>query len=375
MSLPTIALTLIMKNEEEVVGRCIEAALPFVDSVVVVDTGSTDRSVEVARAAIGELPGIVAEIPWKGFAESRNDALGVAGEFADYSLMIDADSMLQAGSGLTRETLAKQLILPAHRLHIMQGNTRYSRPQLTHKNSGAKFRGAVHEFVTFPVGSPEPTLIQGFQILNNGIGTSSRNRNPRKYFDDAIAIRKAMESESGELLPRYTFYLAQSYLNAGMLTLALETYERRSAMGGWAEELYIAALAKARIKAQLKHPESEVVAAFLAAYEALPTRAESLCDLARFARVHNKWNLAYMAATWGSSIPEPLDALFSEVSVYRWGLRYELSISSWYVGNFDQGLSLCEDLLASDLLGDGERKATEGNLDLYRKKLGVTASI
>ena len=40
MELPTVALTIIMKNEENLIESCIESAMPFVDAVVVVDTGS-----------------------------------------------------------------------------------------------------------------------------------------------------------------------------------------------------------------------------------------------------------------------------------------------------------------------------------------------
>jgi glycosyltransferase involved in cell wall biosynthesis len=371
MELPTVALTIIMKNEENLIESCIESAMPFVDAVVVVDTGSTDKSVERVKKTIADFPGTVVELPWKGFAESRNDALNAAYSYSDYALMIDADSKLMASSGLTKLSLCEQLVEPAHRMHLMHGNTRYSRPQITHRDSGAKYRGVLHEFVTFPSNNNELSLINGFVIQNNELGMSYRNRSSRKYFDDAIILRKALEGDVEDLASRYTFYLAQSYLHAGMPTLALENYEKRLQMGGWPEELYISALSKAQIMETLNHPSEAIIAAYLSANEYSPNRAESLCFLARYARVNRIWNLAYRCALWGLEIPEPQDSLFTNVSVYQWRLRYELSISSWYLGKFEQGFQLCEELLKSDYLNDGERKATLGNLDLYRKKINV----
>ena len=371
MDSPTVALTLIMKNEAELIESCIESAMPFVDAVVILDTGSTDDSVARARKKIGEFPGTVVEQSWRGFAQSRNEALEVAHTYSDYALMIDADSKLVASSGYSKSSLCKQLVEPAHRLHIIHGSTKYSRPQITHRDSGARYRGVLHEFVAFPSANPQIPIIDGFVIQNNEIGKSHRNQNSRKYFDDAITLRKALEGDVEDLAPRYTFYLAQSYLHAGMPTLALENYEKRLQMGGWPEELYISALSKAQIMETLNFPSEEIIAAYLHANEYSAHRAESLCFLARYARGNRLWNLAYRCATWGLEIPEPRDSLFTNVSVYQWRLRYELSISSWYLGKFEQGLQLCEELLKSDYLNNGDRKATQGNLDLYRKKLNV----
>ena len=45
----SISLCLIAKNEEEVIGRCIESVIDIIDEIIVVDTGSTDKTIEVAE--------------------------------------------------------------------------------------------------------------------------------------------------------------------------------------------------------------------------------------------------------------------------------------------------------------------------------------
>ena len=79
-----IACCLIVQDEEERLPGCLRA-VAFCDEVVVVDGGSRDRTVEIARAAGAR----VVENPWPGFAAQRNVALDATS--AEWVLEIDAD--------------------------------------------------------------------------------------------------------------------------------------------------------------------------------------------------------------------------------------------------------------------------------------------
>ena len=81
----SIAATLIVRNEARCLARCLTSVAPFVDRMVVIDTGSTDDTVAIARAAGAE----VHHLPWPDdFAEARNHLLACAD--ADWNLMLDA---------------------------------------------------------------------------------------------------------------------------------------------------------------------------------------------------------------------------------------------------------------------------------------------
>jgi len=98
---PRIAATLIVRNEERCLARCLESVAPFVDRMVVLDTGSTDRTVAIAQAAGAE----VHHLPWPDdFAEARNHVLACAD--ADWNLMLDADEWISAGGEQLRRWCA-----------------------------------------------------------------------------------------------------------------------------------------------------------------------------------------------------------------------------------------------------------------------------
>ncbi|MCH8018826.1 glycosyltransferase family 2 protein, partial [candidate division KSB1 bacterium] len=86
---PSLSLCMIVKNEEEYLQECLESIEDVVDEIIVVDTGSTDRTVEIARQFDAE----VHHIPWNDdFAAARNESIKHAS--GDWILQLDADERL-----------------------------------------------------------------------------------------------------------------------------------------------------------------------------------------------------------------------------------------------------------------------------------------
>jgi glycosyltransferase involved in cell wall biosynthesis/predicted O-methyltransferase YrrM len=86
---PRVSLTMIVKNEERNLADCLASVRDLVDEAIVVDTGSTDRTKEIARS----FGAIVGDFPWiDDFAAARNAALDLA--TGDYAFWMDADDRL-----------------------------------------------------------------------------------------------------------------------------------------------------------------------------------------------------------------------------------------------------------------------------------------
>ena len=87
----TLSLCMIVRDEEEMLGRCLAAVAPAVDEIVVVDTGSSDRTIEIARSFGAR----VLEREWTGsFADARNASFDAA--TGDWLLYLDADEVVVA---------------------------------------------------------------------------------------------------------------------------------------------------------------------------------------------------------------------------------------------------------------------------------------
>lgn len=99
--MPKLSAVLIVKNEEEHLGACLEAARPVVDEIVVADTGSTDGTVALAEAVVDR----VLHIDWcDDFALARNTVIEAA--TGDWCLTLDADEVIQAPERAREHLLA-----------------------------------------------------------------------------------------------------------------------------------------------------------------------------------------------------------------------------------------------------------------------------
>src|SRR5579883_1951392 len=89
----TLSAAIIVKNEERHLPECLSSLAGLVDEIVIVDTGSTDRTREIAASAGAR----IFDFPWMGdFSAARNHALNqVRG---DWTLYIDADERVRPES-------------------------------------------------------------------------------------------------------------------------------------------------------------------------------------------------------------------------------------------------------------------------------------
>lgn len=358
---------MIVKDESRVIRRCLASVRPFITHWVIVDTGSTDGTQAIIREALSDLPGELHERPWKDFGHNRTEALELARGKADYSLIIDADEVLLPAEGFRLPTLTADEYMTLH--EVSESGTSFFLTQLVRSALPWRFVGVLHEVIRCD--APHRTeKLQG--IVCKGFFDSARNVDPRaKYENDARVLEKALKDEPDNA--RYAFYLAQSYRDAGMLDEAISAYERRAAMGGWAEEVWYSLWQVAQLRARKSGEFARALDGFLRAYQNRPTRAEPLCELARHYRLRGEHALAHLFASRAAEIPKPADILFLDHTVYDWRALDELSIASYYAGDYVTSVALADRLLGGGALPEAERARVEANRELGRQKLGSDA--
>ncbi|MEW6746802.1 MAG: glycosyltransferase [Planctomycetota bacterium] len=144
----SISLCLIVRNEAARLPRCIESARPAVDEIVVVDTGSTDGTQQVAA----RLGARVSEFPWvDDFSAARNASLERSR--MAWALVLDADETLQEGGAERIRQAVRDDEASGYFLHFVSplegGETsRFLIVRLFRRAPGVFFENVIHEQVT-----------------------------------------------------------------------------------------------------------------------------------------------------------------------------------------------------------------------------------
>jgi len=164
-SLPKLSLCLIVKNEERFLAQCLKSMRGLAAQIIVVDTGSTDRTVEIAK----EFGAQIYSLPWADdFAAARNAALEHA--TGDWVLMLDADEELPPAQHVRLLADLKKSGVLAHRLPLVNAGQLDGRsfvPRLFRNAPGVYYFGRIHEQVF-------PTLVAHCKAwgLKTALGTA-----------------------------------------------------------------------------------------------------------------------------------------------------------------------------------------------------------
>jgi len=231
-----LTLCLIARDEEAELPACLESVRGAVDEIVLVDTGSTDRTREVARAA----GALVLERPWDDdFAAPRN--LAARHATGDFILVLDADERLAPGAGKALRQLLRRpaFDLGMVRLHnartrdaapaqVLSGAARTGDPVLlprvVRRTEDLEWRGAIHENVAdWLLRGQRRRVLLPVDLLHYGYLPDVLQAR-RKRERNQTLLRRRIELEPDDMTP--SGYLALELIEDGRFDEAREVLDR-----------------------------------------------------------------------------------------------------------------------------------------------------
>jgi glycosyltransferase involved in cell wall biosynthesis len=371
-NMKTIALCMIVKNETVVLTRCLDSVRPFVDYVLIEDTGSTDGTQQLVAEWLkrANMPGTVIEEPWRDFAYNRSHILAELRKVRgiDYALIIDADDQLVFDQAANPAAIKASMRDDLYDVQIRHGGSRFYRPQLCSNRLRFRYKAVVHEYLEGPPGAISRSTAAGFYIETGRGG--ARSQNPKKYQEDAATLANALKTETDPfLISRYTFYLAQSYRDCGENEKALKYYLVRAEQGFWAEEIFESLFSAGGLMEKLGRPDTDIIGTYLKAYTYSPSRVESLRALVNYCHRTGKAHLGYLIGKSAITKSMPPTGLFVQRSVYDYAMLDDFAVAAYWAGEFQDCLDSCERLLASGALPPEQRARVETNARLARANL------
>jgi glycosyltransferase involved in cell wall biosynthesis len=159
----TITVSMIGKDEEDNLSRCIKSVKGIAQNIVYADTGSTDTSVSIAES----LGCHIRHIPFEDFAQARN--LAKEGLTGDWILQIDADEVLFNPEGLlplVESSYYEAYVLAQEHL-ILGGNKTAMGMRLFRNRPHYKYVGCIHEMPEDMKAEGPDKAISPFMFVQN----------------------------------------------------------------------------------------------------------------------------------------------------------------------------------------------------------------
>lgn len=327
-----IILLLMIKNESKIIERCLGRALEYIDAVSILDTGSTDNTVELCEKYLSTSgkPFKINVEPFKTFGYNRTVSFQKAQELCrelgwnaelTYTMAVDADMIIKPSP----EFKDFKMTAPGYRVIQQNSAIKYHNQRFMRCNYDWKCVGPTHEYWSGDGAVNIPYEVFYIDDINDG-GCKSD-----KFERDIRLLTEDLKENPSN--PRSHFYLAQSYKDSGRYKEAIKHYKQRIALGGWYEEVWHSHYQIAKCYEQLKEPE-KMEAWALKAFKFHPKRSEPLYFLVKHFKDKYEHFKAYQYYLKGRGIPYPKDdLLFIEHNVYNGLFDYENTILSCYIFN------------------------------------------
>ena len=304
-----LLLNMIVKNEAANLPRCLDAIGPHVIGAAIMDTGSTDDTVQIVTDWFDSRnkPCFIGHAPFEDFSQARNAGLRLArtcGVDYDYILLCDADMELVV------EQPWPKLTEKVYCLMQTNGVVKYYNVRLIRRDETVEYVGATHECIT---PADPPIAIQGGIWYRDHETGSNR---VEKFVRDIRLLKEELLADP--LNSRSVFYMIQSLMGAGMIEQARKMCDFCIRMDGHVEERYWCYIQMAHFDVTLGRDPAQIEHEFIQAYQFRPIRAEPLHHLSRWHAGRGENEIALIYATVAAAMPTPYEILPIELAVYEW---------------------------------------------------------
>lgn len=323
----SISLCIIVKNEEDTIVRCLNSVKDIMDEIIVVDTGSTDKTKELVKQFTDK----IYDFEWlDDFSKARNYAFEQATK--DYIMWLDADDvLLERDRKLLCEL--KNTLNPAVDSVMMNYNLtvdeygnvtfRLKRNRLVKRSRNFKWIGAVHEYLAV-----WGNIIQSDIAVTHKSKEHDTNRNLRIY--------EKRLSRNEEFSPRDLYYFANELKDHRMYERAISYYQKfLTTKQGWVEDQIAACGKIADCYLELGNSEKEIEWIFKSfAYDR--PRPENCCRLGYYFMNKGAFHTAiywYKTAIEYDEIEE--NAGMVNLNCTTWLPNLQLCICYDKIGNYE----------------------------------------
>ena len=307
-----INLCIMVKNGGPQFEQMLTANLNLIDSWTILDTGSTDNTIEIINnLLVGKKNGNLYQEPFINFKDSRNKLLELAGTKCKFNLMLDDTYIIKGNLREFLNEVRSDQYSNSFTLFIHSDDTKYGSNRITKSNSGLKYIHKIHEVITeqnnINIVIPENRAY----IFDERYDYMNTRTMDRKQLDLKLLFEEIDEDPTN---PRAYYYLGQTYNQLEDYEKAFFYFIKRYEFinSGFIQERFDAAFEAARIaNFNLNKPWDECEQLYNNAFKIDESRPESLYFIGIHYYLENNLNKAYIYFKKAFEIGFPIHCQYS----------------------------------------------------------------
>lgn len=288
-----INLVMIVKNAGDNFRNILLENYNVFDRYTILDTGSTDNTVEIIKEVLKDKKGKVYEEPFINFRESRNRSLDLAGNKCKFNLILDDTYIIK---GNLRDFLIKyrsDQISTSFSLYIKSDDVLYASNRITKSESNLRYIYKIHEVIS-DVNNVNVMIPIDFCHIYDYVDKYMETRTYNRKQLDIKLLNEMIEEDPDN--PRHFYYLAQTYKLLGDYEKTAENYLKRINIRdkGFKSELVDTCFELARLyNFQLNKSWDECMKYYLLSYELDNERNEPFYFIGIHYFLENNYELAH----------------------------------------------------------------------------------
>jgi tetratricopeptide (TPR) repeat protein len=327
----TVSLAMIVRDEAATLPRLLESVAGAFDEIVIVDTGSKDATVELARPHADQ----IVRITWPDdFAAARQAAFDHA--TGDWVCWLDGDDVVRGAEHI--RSLTETAPADVHGFYwryivardaLGHPTCEFWRERCVRNDGSFRWEGRVHEALcgTGPVRLERSELVM---VEHH----SPSDREERKRGRNLALLERELAESEGHAPARLYFYLGRERDGMGQAEAAREAFEECASRSTWDEERYMTQLHLSDLHRRAERYE-EAIDADLRSLKICPHWPNAYFSLAETYYFLGDWHKVIHWAEIGRAMPAPDTMMIMDPTSYRYRWLIHYTNALYHVGAVD----------------------------------------
>ncbi len=352
----TICLNMVVKNESDVIEKCLNSVKGFIDYWVIFDLGSTDGTQKIVCECLQQIPGELHEVADMNLTFYRNKALSLSRVKTNYTLVMEPYEIWDFSNNFTLPRLNKDCYFTKLR-QWGEDQANAQRIALIRNQLDWEWTGVSYDM-----------LISTQQTDSELIGelTNACNIEVVFRFDNLTCLKKEVQKNPNDA--RSIYYLALEYLSLEQFQDACDWFTKRVSMKSQnTEETLMAWMHLARAQMNLGE-KALALQSYFQAHSSFPARVDPLFYIAQIYREQGNVFLGYLVSNYALSLLQVQDS-HAETEIENHTLLIEFANNALLYGKYQEGFNACSQLLANPKLPEQYKSRVSKNREFAKSRL------